>query len=185
MSGESLSHSINVLGGSRQSLKGAWHGCAGFPLRRPQVLGQRSWAAVCSWRCQLAYKSVPGVLAVAPAGSSGLLGVVCRRWFLAWCCTWGWLALAHGHGNQQMFSQTELLLGSPAETWDTAAAKDFPAPGLSDYFLFIINCVSLALCYVSLNLLFNVFKQNKKNPGYSCWVEWTWEPCVCVTPVAQ
>lgn len=58
--------------------------------------------------------------------------------------------------------------GSPAETRDAAAAKDFPAPGLSDYFLFLVNCVSLALYYVSLNLLFNVFKQNKaKKPGCS------------------
>lgn len=34
---------------------------------------------------------------------------------------------------------------SPGETWDAVAAKDFPAPGLSDYFLFIVNCVLLAL----------------------------------------
>lgn len=36
MSGKSLSHGINVLGGSRQSVSGARHSRAGFPLRRPQ-----------------------------------------------------------------------------------------------------------------------------------------------------
>lgn len=77
----------------------------------------------------------------APTAPPGIPGVVCRR------C----LPIPGASTSRHTAMETSRCFPkhSPAEssgeTWDAVAAKDFPAPGLSDYFLFIVNCISLAL----------------------------------------
>lgn len=95
--------------------------------------GSQETASPQRWWWQ-GYEYNPGPLLVAPTSSSWLSGIVCRRWFWA-------LYLRLASSSTQPWKPADVFSNTaPTETWHTVAAKDFPAPGWSDYLMFIVSC---------------------------------------------
>jgi len=111
MSGKSLSHRINVLGGSRQSVTGTGDGRAGCPLCRPPFRGQQSWGLPAP-EVPRGCGSDPGMVPALPAGSSRLLGLFAEG---------GSLHLGPADSSAQPWKPADVFpnmapAGSPAET---------------------------------------------------------------------
>lgn len=122
---------INMCSG--HSVNGALHSWAGLPLCRPQARGECCVPGAAVWALILGHSQQP----LLPPRSLGLFAEG--------------VSLHLGPAPPGAAMETSRCFPkhstaeSPCETWDAVAAKDFPAPGLSDYFLFTVNCFLLPL----------------------------------------